>query len=269
MVLEQLLDLKKSVVKIKKEDELLCTCHRHHESLGRCQRESPRPTLPQSQTRPSRPRKKAKKLHLDAGVPEGPCGRPEIETFQRHLIDYQIVVLSVDHNYEIVFKGPPQDKQIILIKVGEHYHGCNSLSGFLGRGYFCIKCETSFNTDDIKHHPCKGKKCHAFCETQCIDYHQSRGQEAGHTCPQCHRQFFGEQCLGNHYVYSTTDRKRADTAKKIKPVCVTICQCPICNRLLRPQEMKRATCAGPVNAPLASNIMISPNINVTSRILPD
>ena len=193
--------------------------------------------------------KKAKKLHLDAGVPEGPCGLTELEAFQRHLTDYQIVVLSVDHNYQIIFKGPPQDKQIILIKVGEHYHGCNSLPGFLGSIYFCVECEKSFNTNDISHHPCKGKKCRACCQTQCRDYLQSDGQEARHTCPRCHRQFFGEQCLGNHYVYSTTDGKRADSAKKIKPVCATVRQCPVCNKLLRPHEIETRHVCGTSECP--------------------
>ena len=177
-------------------------------------------------------------LHRAAGVPKETCGRPEIETFQRHFIDYEIVVLSVDHNYQIIFKGPPQDKQIIFVKVGEHYQGCNYLSGLMGRVYFCVECENSFNTDDIQHHQCKGKKCRACGQTQCSDYHPSRGQEARHTCPRCHRQFSGEQCLGNHYVYSPTDGKRADAIKKIKNVCSTVRQCPDCNRLLCPHGNK-------------------------------
>ena len=40
--------------------------------------------------------------------------------------------------------------------------------------------------------------------------------------------------LGNHYVYSTTDGKRVDAAKKIKNVCSTQRKCPPCNKLLRP-----------------------------------
>ena len=93
----------------------------------------------------------------------------------------------------------------------------------------------------------KGKS--ACCQTQCIDYHQSGGQEARHTCPRCHRQFFGEQCLGNHYVYSATDGKRADTAKKIKPMCATVRHCPVCNRLLRPHEIETRHVCGTSECP--------------------
>ena len=61
-------------------------------------------------------------------------------TFQRHLTDHQIVVLSMHQKYQILFKVPRQEKQIIFIKVGEHYYGCNSLPGLLGSNHFCVDC---------------------------------------------------------------------------------------------------------------------------------
>ena len=230
MALDKLLDSKKSVIQIRNNDELCCAraivtmkayCdlgsrHAEYDSLRRG-----KPLQGQQ----------AQALHRDAGVPEGSCGLPELAAFQRHLTEHQIVVLSMDHNYQIIFKGPPQDKQIILIKVGEHYHGCNSLPGFLGTDQFCLHCETSYKADDIKHHPCQGKKCPSCHQTGCPDHVPD--QLTRHPCPRCHRHFFGEQCLGNHYVYSSTDGKKADFTKKIKNVCDTHRKCPNCNRLLR------------------------------------
>lgn len=67
-------------------------------------------------------------------------------------------------------------KDIILIKVGEHYHVCNPLSGFLGRSYSCVECEKSFENDDMQHHPFNGKKCCACHQTRCDDYHRTRGE---------------------------------------------------------------------------------------------
>ena len=156
MALHKLLDSKKSVIKIKNDDELCCAraivtmkayCdlgsrHSDYDSLRRGR--------PLQQTQ-------AQALHREAGVPEGPCGLPELATFQRHLTDHQIVVLSMNHNYRIIFKGPPQNKHIVLIKGGDHYHGCNSLPGFLGTDHFCFDCETSYKDDDINHHPCKAR----------------------------------------------------------------------------------------------------------------
>ena len=80
MALEKLLDTKKSVVKIKNDDELCCAraivimkayCdfgsrHTEYDSLKR--------GLPvQAQ--------QARDLHRQAGVPEGPCRLPELEAF--------------------------------------------------------------------------------------------------------------------------------------------------------------------------------------------
>ena len=246
MALDKLLDSKKSVIQIRNNDELCCAraivtmkayCdlgsrHAEYDSLRRG-----KPLQGQQ----------AQALHRDAGVPEGSCGLPELAAFQRHLTEHQIVVLSMDHNYQIIFKGPPQDKQIILIKVGEHYHGCNSLPGFLGTDQFCLHCETSYKADDIKHHPCRGKKCPSCHQTGCPDHVPD--QLPCHPCPRCHRHFFGEQCLGNHYVYSSTDGKKADFTKKIKNVCDTHRKCPNCNRLLRPREIETRHVCGTAECP--------------------
>ena len=246
MVLEKLLDKKKSVVKIKNDDELCCAraivTMKAYCDFG--SRDSRYKNLRQGNPAQGR---EARELHRVSGVPEGPCGLPEIDTFQKHLPDYQIAVLSLDHNYQIIFKGPPRDKHIILIKVGHHYHGCNSLSGFLGTNYFCIDCETRYQQDDHSHHPCKGKKCHACKQTGCVDF--VPGQISRHQCPRCQRAFFGEQCMGNHYVYSTLDGTRANGAKGIQSVCNTVRKCKQCNRLLRPHEIETRHVCGTAECP--------------------
>ena len=146
--------------------------------------------------------------------------------------------------YQIIFKGPPTDKQIVLIKVGEHYHGCSSLKVFLGKNIFCLECETGYEHDTVDEHPCNGKKCRECCQTQCPDYLQHGKEPAKHTCPRCHRKFFGETCMGNHYAYSETNGIRANYDKKIKNVCSTVRKCKECNRLLRDYEIvnKRHVC---------------------------
>ena len=80
----------------------------------------------------------AKNLHLLANVPEGPCGIDELQVFQDVLPDYQIRVMSVDKPHCVVFEGPDKPKKIHLVKVDDHYHGCNSFKGFLDTSYFCL-----------------------------------------------------------------------------------------------------------------------------------
>ena len=248
--LEKLLDVKKSVVKIKNLDELCCAraivTIKAFRDLG-----SQHPEYQSLQKERPVQKKKAQELHRAAGVPEGSCGLPEIQQFQDHLSEYQMVVLSVDHGYQVIFKGPtkPEDKQIVLIKVGEHFHGCHSLSGFLGHNYFCLDCEKSFDHDDMHHHQCNGKRCRACHQTKCPDYHNTHGESATLSCDRCHRSFFGSQCLENHYTYSTVDGKKVDPSKKIKNVCATQRKCPTCRRLLRPRELETKHECGTAECP--------------------
>ena len=103
--------------------------------------------------------KRAKALHAEARVPEGPSGLGEMELFQTVLSNYQIVVISVDHSYQVIFKGPEREKQLVFIKVGKHYHTCNNLAAFMGKSNYCVQCEKGFNSNDKKHHRCPGKRC--------------------------------------------------------------------------------------------------------------
>ena len=52
--------------------------------------------------------RKAKVLHQLAGVPEGPCGLPELERFQTALPGYQINVMSIDPPHMIIYADPPR-----------------------------------------------------------------------------------------------------------------------------------------------------------------
>ena len=114
---------------------------------------------------------RAKELHQLAGVPEGPCGIPEPEKFQAALPHHRIKVISRTPPYQVIFDGAPFGTKIIrLIKTHDHYDGCKSFNGFLSNSYFCDDCNRGYNTDDIKHHPCKGKWCHSCERKDCPDF---------------------------------------------------------------------------------------------------
>lgn len=67
----------------------------------------------------------AKKLHQDAGVSEGPCGREELKKFQVYLgSEYQLIVLE-GMKGQLLFKDRAYDrahKVISLVKTKHHYH---------------------------------------------------------------------------------------------------------------------------------------------------
>ena len=125
--IQQMLKSKKSVVVINKDDELCCA--RALLTTKAYQDQDPR----YRDIRQGRPvqGKWARELHWLVDVLEGPRGLNEIALFQLYLFDYQIVVKSVDHSYQI-YKGPEQaeDKQLILIKDDAHFHAWNSIKGF-------------------------------------------------------------------------------------------------------------------------------------------
>ena len=183
----------------------------------------------------------ARALHRKARVPEGPCGLGELNLFQIVLADYQIVVVSADHGYQIIFKGPPQPekKLLCLIKVQDHYHVCHSLAGFFGKVYFCLECEKSFSNDDLQHHRCSGRKCSSCHQTGCLDYRAAHGP-ASVPCNDCHRLFFGAECLQNHQTHTSAGRVAAVPQTT---VCSTHKRCPDCQTLCQgPQTIQRHKC---------------------------
>ena len=141
MSYETMLKKKRSVVTIKKKDKLRCALAivtmkakadqdpQYHNIMhgSRCQEH------------------RAKTLHKDAGVPEGPCGLDELKQFQTYLgpEGYQLILLE-GLKGKIIFKDRTFDqaaKTVTLLKMENHYHGITTIPGFLNRGYFCRHCE--------------------------------------------------------------------------------------------------------------------------------
>ena len=179
--------------------------------------------------------RKAKELHRLAGVPEGPCGLHELEQFQTALPGYQIKVVSIDPPHMIIYAGPvPSDKIIRLIKEDDHYDGCNSFAGFLSRSYFCDKCNKGFDHDDLAHHSCNGKWCHACKRDDCPDFIEAkrplaRGRFPTPTshCPLCHRKFFGDQYYNYHLQRRSLHIKSiCDSYKSVRNAATSTNQTP-------------------------------------------
>ena len=238
--IEQMLKTKRSVIYIDNEDDLCCaralvTIKAKRDNHPRYQ------TIRQGNRRGCILQEKlAKELHREARVPEGPCGIGEIELFQIVLSEYQIVVMSVDHGYQVIYKGPPkpEDKQLVLIKVGEHYHACNSISGFMGKSYYCLECEKAFDHDNVRRHPCKGKKCFACHQYNCDDYKIANGEHAHLPCQQCNRFVFGPICKMNHMLY-TPEGKRVNSGENGKSVCDKHKQCVDCRKMYTEYEIRK------------------------------
>ncbi|XP_020618394.1 uncharacterized protein LOC110056275 [Orbicella faveolata] len=166
----------------------------------------------------------AKELHHLANIPEGPCSLKELDMFQAALRGYQIKVLSIDPRHMIIYAEPvDSDKRILLIKEAGLYNGCNSFGGFLSKSYFCHKCNRSYDHNDIKNHPCKGKWCPTCKRKDCPDYIEAKKTDKfphpSKLCTLCHRDFFRDQCLVSHLLLR---------GPKIKSIFNTHKKCPDC-----------------------------------------
>jgi hypothetical protein len=87
----------------------------------------------------------AYELHEKAGVPLGSCGMDEVKQFQTYLSDYQINIVSKEHQNSILYSGPEQEKRIYLYLHDNHYDVITSMPGFLARSMYCHTCKIAYS----------------------------------------------------------------------------------------------------------------------------
>ena len=188
--IDDYLDEKGSVVRIKNKDDV---CLARALVVARAKKDNdPKYNQIKRSDRPLQ-REKAFDLHEAANVPLGPCGLNEVTLFQQYLADYQIMVISGDHNNSIIY--PPQSSttdekpHLVLYLHNSHFDVINSVPGFLGRVYFCFRCYKGYNT--TTGHLCTNmcRSCRGFgCEWE----------NDGIVCRECKRLFKSQGCYDRH-----------------------------------------------------------------------
>ena len=162
---------------------------------------------------------KALDLHQAANVPLRPCGLNEVEQFQQHLTNYQIIVVSGDHNNAIIYPprpptNPNPEKSIYLYFHANHFDVITSLPGFLNKSYFCNRCHKPY--DVTSDHMCNGM-CH-LCRGFGCEY-----EGDGITCNECNRLFKNQACYDHH-------KEPIDGGGR--SVCEAIRKCPGCGKAM-------------------------------------
>ena len=170
----------------------------------------------------------ALQLAREAGVSTTePLGLSDVEKIQRVLSPtYQIKVLKIGRLHMIVYAGPEEERRIFLVLEDGHYDGATSLTGMLNRNYFCHDCDRGFNEDDIKQHPCEGRRCAGCHALECPDWLAAK-ERAGEgrfahpntPCNRCHRSFFGPTCFSHHL--EGPGKSMCDRLKKCPECCKT------------------------------------------------
>ena len=169
---------------------------------------------------------RARKLHIEAGVPFGPCGLEEVKLFQRHLTRYEINIVSLLHNNAIIY--PPKDQAdpdktpIYLALHNNHYDVITKMPGFLNQAYFCHKCRKAYSHKFDHLCPEMCKSCRAY---ECV-------WDGAMTCDQCKRMFRSRACYDRHKV----------RGNGTKSICDTIHKCLKCNRSMDKRKFKFHGC---------------------------
>ena len=176
---------------------------------------------------------KAVELHEKAGVQRGTCGIPEIKKFQEVLPEYQIVLISKENFNAIIYKGPEAPKKLYLYHYDNHYGVITSMTGFLGRSYYCTVCNKGY--DHEERHNCKAtcscchrKKCQGNKETRLI----------WKSCQDCNRFFKGEECYTNH------KERKTRKGMELKSICDNFKKCKQCKKAIncKGREMRLHRC---------------------------
>lgn len=137
----------------------------------------------------------ALKLHERSGVEINEYGQTfeDLELFAE-TCKVQIIVLDADYENACVFLSKDYtdtpEMRIYLLKTGNHFDVIKSITGFLGRAYFCGDCQKPYTHKNS--HVCASacKSCFGGMEGTC------EGEPL--ECEDCKRLFFGRACFDHH-----------------------------------------------------------------------
>ena len=169
-------------------------------------------------------RERALDLHQAANVPLGPCGMNEVKLFQNYLSNYQIIVVSGDHNNSIIYPPQPPDTDekptINLYLHDNHFDVITTLPGFLNKSYFCHRCHKAYCSTADHLCPAMCRSCRAF---GCVL------EGDGIVCNECDRLFKNQACYDHH-------KEPINGGGRL--MCEVIRKCEKCGKVMDVRHMK-------------------------------
>lgn len=216
---EKFLQTKKCILQIQNNDDLCCARaivtakariekHEKWESIRKCG--NVQETM-------------AIQLHTQAGVALVKCGVEEVKLFQKIMPQYQIHVISQQHFNGIIYKGPESEKKIYLYLHDGHFDVITSMPAFLGRSYYCTKCDTGYSNKE-------DHKCNNVCYA-CRKIHKEDESEWIY-CKICNRFFRGRICFDLH----------SQTTSRGNSTCASIYRCSNCNKTVNKKIDSKHVC---------------------------
>ena len=205
--IEKFLKNKRSIVTIQNKDEL-CLARALAVAIAKIEKDPKYKHLINSR-RPAQ-EKAAKELHEAANVPLGPCGITEVKMFQKHLTQYEINIVSMEHDNAIIYPSTPTKpsasnvKPIYLYLHNNHYDVITTMPGFYGKVYYCHECRRAY--DVATEHLCPDM-CTSCRSRNCTI---KDPQE----CSQCKRWFKSKSCYDQHKKPVGAGRSVCEQIKK-------------------------------------------------------
>ena len=229
--LEACFKSKKSVVRIRADDDNLCLPTailvgierykayntqepNNFESYRKLQ------TLFRGRRGVVRLKKLARQLLDRVGIgAETGCGVGELGKIQKVLPDYQLNVFQAGSSSERLFRGANEGRPIYLLldERRKHYHVLVKPSNFYGYKAYCHKCNVFSHDDSRFAHVCE-EKCHGCFRPAHV---QTERVEKTVKCKDCRRLFISSKCFENHKTL--LGREPATT-------CAQYQMCEKCNR---------------------------------------
>ena len=218
---------KKSIISINNDDDF-CLARALAVSIARIEKD-PRYVQIKRSDRPVQ-LERALDLHQAANVPLGPCGIDEVKLFQQYLTNYQIIVVSSDHNGSIIYppKPPGTDEKptINLYYHNNHFDVITSIPGFLNKTYFCNRCHKCYST--TTDHVCSAMcgSCRGF---DCVL------EGDGIVCNECDRLFKNQACYDHH---------KEPINGGGRSVCQVIRRCEKCGKVMDVRRIEKGHICG-------------------------
>ena len=187
----------------------------------------------------------AQELHQNVAVALGPCGLDEVKQFQTYLTNYQINIVSKDHQNAHIYSGPDQEKRIYLYLHNNHYDVITKMPGFLARKMYCHFCKKAY--DHGEDHLCSSIcKCCRFPDCPVGSWIH---------CNDCNRYFKSQTCFDRHKEFTGN----------AKPICAMLVRCSHCDRIVKQhiEEIPKNIIAAKQNVPSVKSI---PNPVITDVI---
>ena len=232
---------KKSVICINNKDNY-CLARALVVAIARIEKD-PRYDQIRNSSRPLQ-YQRAFALHQAASVPfDIPCGLKEVDLFQQHLTNYQIIVVSGDQNNTIIYPprppaNPNPEKTIYLYYQANHFDVITKLPGFLNTNYFCHVCHKGY--DHTTDHLCDGmcKSCRGFGCTV---------ENNGIICKECDRFFKNQVCYDRH--------KQEPINGGGRTVCQAVRKCPKCHKSMDVRRLKNHPCVDNKKCPTCKAVL--------------